>query len=93
MPYINAPLVSSVMVDTATKSVDRFRAMLEKFWQCILGSAEYTNVNNFPIGNIKCKNVLKKAYIDMVPTNAFYKNEDFVFLIRNIVMKTIRLNM
>ncbi|WP_303814436.1 hypothetical protein [Selenomonas ruminantium] len=79
MPYINAPLVSSVMVDTAAKSVTGFRSMLEKFWQCILRSAEYTNVNNFPVENINCKNVLKKAYIDMVPTNSFYMNDDFVF--------------
>ena len=79
MPYINAPLVSKVMVDVAIKSVSDFCIMLEKFWQCILQSAESTNMSNFPVEKIKCKNILQKAYIDMVPTNAFYVNGEYVF--------------
>ena len=79
MPYINAPLVSKVMVETAISSVLDFRAMLEKFWQCILQSAERANVSDFPVDKIKSNNILKKAYIDMVPTNAFYVNGEYVF--------------
>ena len=79
MPYINAPLVSKVMLEAAIKSVSDFRAMLDKFWQCILKSSEHTNNNNFPVKNIASKNVLQKTYIDMVPTNVFYINENYVF--------------
>lgn len=78
MPYIKARLVSKVMAETAKKSVPDFHAMLEKFWQCILQSAENAN-NKSPIKNIESKKILQKAYIDMVPTNAFYVNGDYVF--------------
>lgn len=79
MPYINDPLVSKVMVEKAIKSVPVFRSMLEDFWQCILQSSEHTNVNNFSVKHKKYKKILQKAYIDMVPTNAFFINDDYVF--------------
>ena len=79
MPYIKSPLVSKVMVEAAVQSPEKFHDMLNKFWQCILLSSDRSNANNFPVKDIQMKFFLKSAYVDMVPTNAFYIKEEYVF--------------
>ena len=79
MPYIDAPLASKVMVETAAHSIDKFHDMLDTFWQCILLSSNRGNKTELINKNIPMKNLLRKAYIDMVPTNAFYIQGEYVF--------------
>lgn len=79
MPYIDAPLVSKAMVEAVAQSPEKFHDMLNKFWQCILLSSDKSNENNFPVKNIPTKTVLRRAYVDMVPTNAFYIKGKYVF--------------
>ena len=79
MPYIDAPLASKVMAETAMHSIERFHDMLNDFWKCILLSSNRGNKTEFIKKNIPVKNILRKAYIDMVPTNAFYIQGEYVF--------------
>lgn len=78
MPYIEAPLASKILAEAANQSPEKFHVMLEKFWLCILQSSDRSNENMFPV-KLATKNVLRKAYVDMVPTNAFYINGEYVF--------------
>ena len=79
MPFVKQPLVSKVMARAARESVADYRKLWEKFWGCILKSSELSRENEFPIKNIDCGVNLAKAYLDMVPTNAFFVDGEFVF--------------
>lgn len=79
MPYIKESLVSQIMVQMAAISEEKFRDMLNKFWQCILQSSPTTSISAFPAGDITGEIILKEAYLDLVPTNAFFIDEEYVF--------------
>lgn len=72
MPYIKAPLATTYLKKILREDKERFFALYDRFVQLILQSSEQTEENEDGI-------ILKHAYIDMIPLNAFYLNGDFLF--------------
>lgn len=79
MPYIREPLLAKVMVEAAERSVQDYRSLLERYWDCILSSSKVSEVNAFPLQEVDCGVRLQKAYVDMTPVNAFVVGDDFCF--------------
>ncbi|WP_143555589.1 hypothetical protein [Selenomonas ruminantium] len=79
MPYMEVPLLSQVMEQTAKRSETEFRRLLERYWQCILNSSDEAEINDFPHTNQDVGKILQKAYVDMIPTNVFVSGDKLVF--------------
>ena len=79
MPVIRAPLLSRILAKTADASKDDFRALLEKFWVCILQSSDTATCSSSPFQKGDYGVILQRAYTDMTPTNAFYMDGEYVF--------------
>lgn len=81
MPYVDKPLAVKVLAQAATDSLELFKAMLEKLWNHILSASDRGGecVLVFPFSQEKIGPILKKAYLDMIPTNAFWVDNDYMF--------------
>lgn len=79
MPFLHASLLTKAMAREAARSAMKFQRMLMIFWQCILSSSEHVKGSNFPVTNRDLGPILSRAYLDMVPRNAFLINDEFVF--------------
>lgn len=72
MPYIDAPLATTYLKRVLREDKERFIALYDRFVELILHSSEHVGENEDGI-------LLKRGYVDMVPLNAFYYNDDFLF--------------
>lgn len=82
MPYEQSITCSNYLLNVITKVPYEMVTVLDKLYKCILKSSE-KNINSCFLddvyGRMDWGPVLKKAYIDMVPVNCFYKDDDLYF--------------
>ena len=82
MPYVDSMTLSDYIGKEAGLDKNKFIKVLDRLYNCILLSSEKSSqLNNvFPQNdNLDWGFILKKAFIDMVPMNCFYENEEYVF--------------
>ena len=80
MPCIKAPTLQSYIRELAQRQdVNNIFILLNKLWQYILNSSDYTEKCAFDVGSINVGPVLKKAFIEMIPLNCFYDKGKFIF--------------
>ncbi len=72
MPYVEAPLATIYMKQTLRKSKEAFIALYDRFAELILKSSEHIDETEDGV-------ILAKGYLDLVPLNGFYKDNDFLF--------------
>lgn len=83
------PRVSSMSLESYLKSIirqdrDLFIEIFDKYYDCILKSSDFVDSNmNFFFdernSEIEYGPILNKAYIDLIPNNCFFIENDFVF--------------
>lgn len=73
MPYIKAEILDIYMRKLAKENVNSFINLMDQLRETIYRSSEVVSVNE-ELGNI-----FKRCYIDMIPLNCFWYNEEFVF--------------
>lgn len=73
MPYIGAPIGQVYLKELFTRDVEEFLVAMDTFRDAILSSSEHVEEDT------EDGVILKKAYIDMVPLNTFYVDDEFVF--------------
>ena len=75
MPYIKAEVGQLYLKRLLLEDKEKFLKAMDKFSRYILNSSEIVDYGmNNDIGV-----VLRKGYVDMVPLNTFYVNDEFVF--------------
>ena len=82
MPYISSITLSDYIGKEAGLDKNKFIKVLDKLYNCILRSSEKSSHLNrvFPQNDdLDWGIILKKAFIDMVPMNCFYDNDELVF--------------
>ncbi len=72
MPYVDAPLATTWLKDVLKKDRYQFVALYDHFVELIMQSSEQVGENEDGI-------ILARGYIDMVPLNAFFQDDDFLF--------------
>ena len=72
MPYICAPVGNCYMQELLLHDKEMFIQKMDHFYRMILQSSEHDGETELGI-------LLKRGYIDLVPLNCFYLNEEFVF--------------
>lgn len=72
MPYIEAPSAVYHLRDLMNQNQDAFVEEMDRFRDIIVQSSDHTSGN----GNDA---VLKRGYLDLVPINAFYQDNGYVF--------------
>jgi 2-polyprenyl-3-methyl-5-hydroxy-6-metoxy-1,4-benzoquinol methylase len=83
MPYIeNDTLEDELRIAARGKDREKFFYLLNKYWKSILNSSEevdseYNYFINFK--EVDFGPILKKAYIDLLPHNCFFINDELVF--------------
>lgn len=95
MPYISSITLSDYIGKEAGLDKNKFIKVLDKLYNCILRSSEKSSHLNrvFPQNDdLDWGIILKKAFIDMVPMNCFYDNDELVFLIRNLCERIFQQN-
>lgn len=71
MPYVNGKKLVDYLYDTAVSDDKKFVAAIDKLRECIVKSTENDRAGEDVI--------LKNGYIDMIPLNCFFIEEDYVF--------------
>lgn len=82
MKEISAPSLSNhIRSIVQTGDRETFLECIDKLYQYILNSSEHTNVNaySYLAPEADWGVILKKAYIEMIPVNSFYINNDILF--------------
>lgn len=69
MPYMDAPTLSNVLVNAAAGDREKFVWLWDKLYQLILKSSEL-------VPDAK-EEILREAYIDLVPSNIFVLDDEF----------------
>lgn len=72
MPYVDAPLATTYLKETLQKDRNLYISLYDRIVELILQSSEHVGEDEDGI-------ILRHGYIDMVPLNAFYSNDDFLF--------------
>lgn len=72
MPYVDAMLATKYLKQALRKERDLFIALYDRIAALILQSSEHVGENEDGV-------ILKRGYIDMVPLNAFYNDNSFLF--------------
>lgn len=72
MPYVNAPIGNKYMQDLLLQDKEEFIRQMDRIREIILKSSEHVEENALGI-------ILKRGYLDLVPLNCFYIEDDFVF--------------
>lgn len=89
MPYEESITCSNYLLNIITEAPDEFISVLDKLYEHILNSSEKNMDQCFlddVYGKMDWGPVLKKAYIDMVPVNCFYKNDNLFFFDQEFTM-------
>lgn len=72
MPRIDAEILERCMQSTLADDVEKFLLLFDKYKDIVYRSSDIVKVDEHgPI--------MKRCYIDLVPLNCFYKNEQFLF--------------
>ena len=80
MPYVDVPLLADVLAERAAESPPAFFDLLEQWWQDILRSSEPAGGCDFPVDSgVDYGLVLATAYLDLVPTNCFFQQDEFLY--------------
>lgn len=69
MPYMNAPTLSNVLANAAAGDSEKFVQLWDRLYQLILKSSEL-------VPDAK-EEILREAYIDLVPSNIFVLDDEF----------------
>lgn len=80
MPLVKAPTLQKHIRDLAERQ-DRSRilVLLDRLWDYILNSSDYTDECAFDIGTLDAGPILRKAFIELIPLNCFYTDGDLLF--------------
>lgn len=68
MPDLHAPMLSQIMYEEAVKNRNAFIHLWDRLYELILRSSEWEQTTD--------GKVLKQAYIDLVPSNILYKDQE-----------------
>lgn len=90
MPFIEGPTLSNEMQECLPENPDRFVWLFELLYESILkSSAEIPENENMLRKKYNCKcsfgPILNKVYMDMVPINCFFKNNELYFFDQEFV--------
>lgn len=82
MPYEQGMTCSNYLLSIVAEKPNEFIKIFDKLYECILDSSEQSFNSDFfddVYGKRNWGHILKKAYIDMVPVNCFYKDGKLYF--------------
>lgn len=90
MPRIYAPMLSNVMKEKIVQNSEEMKEIVERLWQNILRSSEEVNASENVLVTEDTKNlpwgpILKKVYMELIPLNCFYQNEEFIYFDQEFV--------
>lgn len=96
MPHIQAPTLSKHLRDLAAHDESGFIRCLDKLYHYILKSSEHVPADkNALAGSAPVSEwgpILAVAYLEMIPVNCFYKNDEFVFFDQEFVKENYPAN-
>lgn len=72
MPFIDGEIGNVYLADLLCHDLDKFVAKMDYFRENIIASSDIIEENEYGL-------ILKKGFIDMVPLNSFYFNNEFLF--------------
>ena len=81
MDYIDAPTLQQyigILVETK-EDTGRVTEIFDRLWELILRSSDQSSECAFEGGEIDWGPVLKRAHIEMIPLNCFWKDGEFLF--------------
>lgn len=82
MPYEASPTCTNYLLDVVTTEPQKYEEIFDKLYADIIKASKISEKDCF-LDNIYGKKdwgpVLETAYIDMVPVNCFYKNDELYF--------------
>lgn len=80
MPYIRAPKLVDYLAEIVLENREKFISCFDKLYEYILNSSEHISIemNRLSIDGYTGV-VLKEAYIDMIPLNCFYSDDNILF--------------
>lgn len=81
MDYIDAPTLQQYIGTLAETKADteQMIEIFDKLWELILRSSELSSESAFEDGETDWGPVLKKAHMEMIPLNCFWRDGDFLF--------------
>jgi len=83
MDRINAPTLADHFRDLVNGGKENFIGCIDKIYEYILMSSEQVSADDNALKHYAPTEdwgpILKKAYIEMIPVNCFYINDDFLF--------------
>lgn len=81
MDYIDAPTLQQYIntLVEAGEDTGKLEAIFDRLWELILQSSDLSSECAFEGGDIDWGPVLKKAHIEMIPLNCFWRNGEFLF--------------
>lgn len=90
MPYIEEKTCSNYLMEIIKYSPEKFIFIFDYLYECILRSSEHLDNEQNALLVEENKNddygvILKRAYIDMVPGNCFYKDDNLYFFDQEFV--------
>ena len=90
MPRIYAPMLSNYIKDRMAQDPDEVKKIVERLWQNILASSEEIDESQNILLTEETKNlpwgpILKKVYMELIPLNCFYQNNEFVYFDQEFV--------
>ncbi len=90
MPYVEAPVLMSVLRDTLGQDAERFVCLMDQVWGDICRSSDVSDVSEDFLWMQQCAEqdwgpVLKNVYFDMVPMNCFYDEGEIVYFDQEFV--------
>lgn len=89
MRKVNSPSLLNYLKNSNSRQ--DILKLFDKLWGYILNSSEHTqNINEYfknLSDNVDCGIILKNAYIEMIPANCFYENDDLLFFDQEYLIK------
>lgn len=83
MERINAPSLSQYLQEAVRENVKLFTDCMDRLYNDILKSSEHVSAEKNCMRHLAPEKdwgvILKKAYIEMIPVNSFWKNGDILF--------------
>ncbi len=81
MPYEESEKLVEYLAQIVKTNLSEYLAIFDRLYRIILESSEHVdaNLNKLKINNENIGIILKKAYIDMIPLNCFYKSGELLF--------------
>ena len=92
MPFIQKKTLNDELRQIIFRNSNKFRRIIDGLYECIIKSSKTVDINKneLPhegISNDKFGVILDKAYIDMIPINCFYIDNEFYFFDQEFVRR------